>query len=178
SGTDEKVLSLFKVFGGGIVELLLAIGTEYQSRKRTALACCRSPVSLLTNLLHLVKDFLLDNGRMGVVENHSIFFGIFPLLFVPNGIGVGLEIDRCANVLFSFKNTDNGTFVPAVRVLRLGVRCFHALLVFVCGRCEYLVLFKLVCNLARSTPIHAERENLLDHLCSFLVNNPFLWIFG
>src|SRR5699024_6756730 len=39
SGTDEKVLSLFKVFGGGIVELLIAIGTEYQSRKRTALAC-------------------------------------------------------------------------------------------------------------------------------------------
>ena len=31
SGTGEKVLSLFKVFGGGIVELLLAIGTEYQS---------------------------------------------------------------------------------------------------------------------------------------------------
>ena len=28
-GTDEKDLSLFKVFGGGIVELLLAIGTEY-----------------------------------------------------------------------------------------------------------------------------------------------------
>lgn len=86
SGTDKKVLSLFKVFGGGIVELLLAISTEHQSQKRTALACCRSPVSLLTNLLHLVKDFLLDNGRMGVVENNSIFFGIFPLLFVPNGI--------------------------------------------------------------------------------------------
>ena len=38
SGTGEKVLSLFKVFGGGIVELLLAISTEHQSRKRTALA--------------------------------------------------------------------------------------------------------------------------------------------
>lgn len=94
-GTDEKVLPLFKVVGGGIVELLLAVGTEHQTRKRTVLACCRSPVSLLANLLHLIKDFLLNDGRMGVVENLLIFFGIFPLLLIPNGIGVGLEVDRC-----------------------------------------------------------------------------------
>src|SRR5699024_2972212 len=105
-----------------------------------------------------------------------IFFGILPLLLVPNRIGVGLEVDRCANVLFSFKNIDNGAFVPAIRVLRLSVRCFHTLLVFVCSRCENFIFFKLVCNLAWSTPVHTERENLLDHLCSFLVNNPFLWI--
>src|SRR5699024_6627018 len=142
SGTDEKALSLFKAFGGGIVERLIAIGAEYQFRKRTALACCRSPVSLLTNVLHLVTDFLVEHGMLGVVENHSIFFGMLPLLLVPNRIGVGLAIDRCANVLFSFKNIDNSASVPAVRIFRLGVRCFHTLLVFVCGRCEYLVLFK------------------------------------
>lgn len=129
SGTDEKVLPFFKVFGGGIVELLLAIGAEHQSRKRAALTSFRSSVPLLTNVLHLVKDFLRNNGRMGVVENNSIFFGISPLLFVSNGIGVGLEIDRCTDVLFSFKNIDNGAFVPAVRVLRLGVQYFHTLLV-------------------------------------------------
>ena len=116
---------------------------------------------------------------MGVVENRSIFFGGLPLLLIPNGVGVGLEVDRCTDILFSFKNIDHGAFAPAVRILRLGVWCFHTLLIFVCGRCEYLVLFKLVCNLARSSSVHAEHENLFDHLCSFFVDNPFfrvIWI--
>ena len=34
SGTDKEVLSLLKVVGGGIVELLLAIGTEPQTLQR------------------------------------------------------------------------------------------------------------------------------------------------
>lgn len=33
--------------------------------------------------------------------------------------------------------------------------------------------FKLFCDLARSTPIHAERKNLFDHLCCFFVDDPF-----
>ena len=135
-------------------------------------------MSLLANLLHLIKDFLLNDGRMGVVENLLIFFGIFPLLLIPNGIGVGLEVDRCADIFFSFKNIDYGAFVPAVRILRLGVRCFHALLIFICSRREYLVLFKLFCDLARSTPIHAKCENLFDHLCGFFVDDPFFGIVG
>ena len=52
-GADKEVLSLFKIVGGGIVELLLAIGTEHQTRKGTALARCRSPMSLLTNCQRL-----------------------------------------------------------------------------------------------------------------------------
>ena len=73
-GADKKVLPLFKVVGGGVVELLSAIGTEHQTRKRTALARCGSPVPLLSDFLHLVKDFLLDYCRMGVVENLLISF--------------------------------------------------------------------------------------------------------
>ena len=92
-GADEKVLPLFKVIGGGVVEFLSAIGAEHQTRKRTALARCRSSVPLLSDFLHLVEDFLFDNCRMGVVENLLIFFGILPLLLIPNGIGIGFEID-------------------------------------------------------------------------------------
>ena len=88
---------------------------------------------LLSDFLHLVKDFLFDNRRMGVVENLLFFFGILPLLFIPNGIGVGFEIDSSTDVFFAFKNIDDGAFVPAVRILRLGVRCLYALLGFVCG---------------------------------------------
>jgi hypothetical protein len=75
-GADKKILPLFKIVSGGIVKLLSAIGTEHQTRKRTALARSRSPMSLLSDFLYLVKDFLFDNRRMGVVENLLIFFGI------------------------------------------------------------------------------------------------------
>ena len=37
-GADEEILPLFKIVGDGIIELLSAIGTEHQTRKRTALA--------------------------------------------------------------------------------------------------------------------------------------------
>ena len=57
-GADEEVLPLFKIAGGGVVELLLAVGAEHKAGKHTALAGRRSPMTLLPNLLHLVKDLL------------------------------------------------------------------------------------------------------------------------
>ena len=55
---------------------------------------------------------------MRVIENLAILHWIFPLLFVINGVGVGLEIDRAAGVLHVFENVGNGAFVPAILVLR------------------------------------------------------------
>ena len=57
-GADKKVLVLFKVVGGGEVELLSAIGTEHQTRTRTALARAGYPMPLLSDFRHLVKDIL------------------------------------------------------------------------------------------------------------------------
>lgn len=107
-GTDKEVLPLLKVVGGGIVELLLAIITEHQTGEHIALTRCCSAVSLLSDFLHLIKDFQRNNRRMGVVENLAILHRIVPLLLVPNGIGVGFEIDRTACVLHIFENVSNG----------------------------------------------------------------------
>ena len=175
-GADKKVLPLFKIVSGGIVELLSAIGADHRTRKRTALARSRSPMSLLSDFLYLVKDFLFNNRRMGVVENLLIFFGILSLLLIPNGVGVGFEVDSSTDILFTFKNIDDGAFVPAVRILRLGVWCLYTLLSFVCGGREYLFTFKLFCDLARSSSVHAERENLFDYLCRFFVDDPLGYI--
>ena len=41
---------------------------------------------------------------MSVIENLAILHWIFPLLFVINGVGVGLEIDRAACVLHVFED--------------------------------------------------------------------------
>lgn len=131
---------------------------------------------LLSDFLYLVKDFLFDNRRMGAVENLLILFGILPLLLIPNGVGVGFEIDSSTDVFFAFKNIYDGAFMPAVRILRLGVWCLYALLGFICGGCEYLFPFKLFCDLARSTPVHAERENLFDYLRRFFVDDPLSFV--
>ena len=175
-GADEEVLPLFKIAGGGVVELLLAVAAEHQAGEHIALARCRSAVPLLPNLLHLIKDFQRDDRRVGVIENLAIFHWIFPLLLVPNGVGVGLEIDRAACVLHVFEDVSNGAFVPAILVLRGLMRCFSALPLFVGGGVQHLLLFQHGCDLARSFSLHTECKDPLDDLCSFLINHPFLGV--
>ena len=51
SGTDEEVLPLFKIAGGGVVELLLAVIAEHQTGEHIALARCRRPFRVQTNIL-------------------------------------------------------------------------------------------------------------------------------
>ena len=175
-GADEEVLPLFKIAGGGVVELLLAVAAEHQAGEHIALARCRSAVPLLPNLLHLIKDFQRDDRRVGVIENLAIFHWIFPLLLVPNGVGVGLEIDRAACVLHVFEDVSNGAFVPAILVLRGLMRCFSALPLFIGGGIQHLFLFQQGGDLARPFSLHAERKDPLDDLCGFLVNHPFLGV--
>ena len=175
-GADEEVLPLFKIAGGGVVELLLAVVAEHQTGEHIALARCRSAVPLLPNLLHLIKDFQRDDRRVGVIENLAIFHWIFPLLLVPNGVGVGLEIDRAACVLHVFEDVSNGAFVPAILVLRGLMRCFSALPLFIGGGIQHLFLFQQGGDLARPFSLHAERKDPLHNLRRFLVNHPFLGV--
>ena len=175
-GADEEVLPLFKIAGGGVVELLLTVVAEYQAGEHIALPRRCSAVPLLPNLLYLIKDFQRDDCRVGVIENLAILHRIFPLLLIPDGVGVGLEIDRAACVLHVFEDVSNGAFVPAILVLRGLMRCFSALPLFVGGGIQHLFLFQQGGDLAWSFSLHAERKDPLDDLCSFLVNHPFLRI--
>ena len=93
------VLPFLKVVGGAVAHFCPAVSTVNHAGEQTALACFRSAVTLLPDLLHLVKDFLLDDRRMGIVENRLFVEGRFPLLLVPDGIGVGLEVDRTLSLI-------------------------------------------------------------------------------
>ena len=50
-------------------------------------------MSLPANLLHPVKDFLLDDRRVGIIEHRLFFKGRVPLRLVPDGVGVLLWLD-------------------------------------------------------------------------------------
>ena len=113
---------------------------------------------------------------MGVIENLAILHWVLPLLLIPDGVGVGLEIDRAACVLHVFEDVSNGAFVPAILVLRGLMRCFSALPLFIGGGIQHLFLFQQGGDLARPFSLHAERKDPLDDLCSFLVNHPLLGI--
>ena len=117
-GAYKVILPLLKVIGSAVPHFRSAVGTVNHAGEQAAFACFCSTVTLLTDLLHLVKDFLLDDRRMGVVENRLFVKGRFPLLLVPNGIGVGLEVDRTACVLPPFQNMNNRVGVPMVGVGR------------------------------------------------------------
>ena len=100
------------------------------------------------------------------------------MLLVPNGIGVGLEVDRCTDGLHPFKNRHNAAFVPTAFVFRCSIGSVLSLTLFVSGRFEDLLTFKLCSDLARPSSLHTEVKDFLDHLCRFLVNDPLLWIVG
>ena len=102
------VLPLLKVVGGAVAHFCPAISTVNHAGEQAAFSCFCPSVALLADFLHLVKDFLLNDSRMGVVEYRLLLNGRFPLLLVPDGVGVGLEINRTARVFPSFQNMNNG----------------------------------------------------------------------
>ena len=55
-------------------------------------------MALLPDLLHLVKDVNVDDGRVRVVEDRLALYRVLAGRLVPDGIGVSLEIDRAAGV--------------------------------------------------------------------------------
>ena len=69
---DEEVLTLFKIAGGGVVELLFALVAEYQAGEHIVLFRHCSAVPLLPDLLYFIKDFQRDDRRVGVIENLAI----------------------------------------------------------------------------------------------------------
>ena len=98
-GADEEVLPLFKLAAGAVVHLLPAVRTVDQAGEDAAFARFGTPVAVLTDLLHLVEHFLLNDGRVGAVEHRLLFKRRLPLLLVPDGVAVRLEIDGTACVL-------------------------------------------------------------------------------
>ena len=84
-----------------------------------------------------------------------------------------MKLTVAAYVLFVFENVEQRCFrasgkdspASCVRCLSRPACCLYAVGV------EYLVLFKLVCDLARSTcPFMQSVKIRFDHLCSFFVN--------
>ena len=106
------ILPLLKVVGGAVPHFRSAVSTVDHPGKQAALACFRPAVTLLPDLLHLVKDLLLNDRRVGVVENRLFFNRRFPLLLVPDGVGVGLEIDGASRVFPPFQNVNDRVGVP------------------------------------------------------------------
>lgn len=137
-GAYKVILPLLKVIVGAVPHFRSAVGTVNHAGKQTALARFRSAVTLLPDLLHLVKDFLLDDRWVGVVKNRLFVNGRFPLFLVPDRVGVGLEVDRTACVLPPFQNVDNGIGVPMVGVGGFGAWGFDALPAFVGSGVKHL----------------------------------------
>ena len=63
-GADEEVLPLFKIAGGGVVELLLAVIAEHQAGKHIALSRRCSAVPLLPVKAAKKYCLLFCNTRM------------------------------------------------------------------------------------------------------------------
>ena len=166
------ILPLFKVVGGAVAHFCFTISAIDHAGKQTALARLCPAVTLLSNFLHLVKDLLLNDRWVGVVENRPFFNGRFPLLLVPDGIGVGLEIDGASRVFPPFQDVNDRVGVPMVRISGFWAGCLDALTLLVGGGVKYLFLLQELCNLHRASPFHAQLENAFDYQCCRFIHNP------
>ena len=166
------VLPLLKVVGGAVAHFCPAVSTVNHAGEQAALSGFCPSVALLADLLHLVKDFLLNDSRMGVVEYRLLLNGCFPLLLVPDGVGVGLEINRTAGVFPSFQNMNNGIGVPVVRISGFRTWGVNALSPLIGGRVEHLFRLQEFGDLHRPPAFHTQLKDTLDHRSSCLVHNP------
>lgn len=122
--TLKEILPLFKILGGAVVHLLTAVSAVHQTGEQAGLSCLGSAVTLLPDLLNLVKHINVNNGFMGSVEDRLLLYGIPPFGFIPDRVGVGFEIDYTSGVFSAFQNFDNSSSVPPGRILRNGIGCF------------------------------------------------------
>mgnify|MGYP006070656235 CR=1 FL=1 len=109
---------------------------------------------------------------MGVVEYRLLLNGCFPLFLIPDGIGVGLEIDGAACVLPPFQNVNDRVGVPMVRISGFRAGCLDALTLLVGGGVKYLFLLQELCNLHWASPFHAQLENAFDYQRRRFIHDP------
>ena len=129
-------------------------------------------LNLMLMMPLLLKNMQRDDRRVGVIENLAILYWIFPLLLIPDGIGVGLEIDRTACVFPPLQYVDNGVGIPMVRISGFRAGRLNALPLLVGGGIQHLFLLQQLCNLHRPTALHAQLENALDYQCCHFIHNP------
>lgn len=175
-GAYKMILPLFKVVGGAVAHFCSTISAVDHTGKQTAFARLCPAVTLLANFLHLVKDLLLNDRRVGIVENCLLFNGRFPLFLIPNRIGIGLEIDGASCVFPPFQNVNDRVGVPMVRISGFRAGCLDALALLVGGWVKYLFLLQELCNLHRASPFHAQLENALDYQCRRFIHDPLSFV--
>ena len=125
-----------------VIQLLTAVGTVHQPGKDAASACTGLAMPLLAHLLYLLKHGFLDDGLMCIGEDGLLLKGIVPLLLVPDGVGIGLEVHRTARVLPPFQNVNNGVGVPMLGNIGFGAWSFDARPTLVSGGVKHLFLLQ------------------------------------
>ena len=166
------VLPLLKIAGGAVVHLCFAVMAVDKPGKQITLARLCPPMPLLAYRLHLAEHFRVDNRLMRPIENGLLFDGVIPLLLVPDGIGVGLEVHRTACVLLPFKDMDNGVGIPVIGVGALLAGGVASLSHLVGGGVEYLFILEQLGNLQGASALHTKGEYPLDDCRRFFVYKP------
>ena len=103
-GAVEEFLVGLKGLARTEVELFIAVLTEYQAGENAAPSTALPAMPLLPDFLHSLEHIHLDDRFMVARKYRPVFLGIIPGFLIPDGIGVGLEIDRAPRVFRHLQN--------------------------------------------------------------------------
>ena len=97
---------------------LNTVCTVHKPGENAASPCPGHAVPLLPDFLHPLEYIIFNDALMGIWEDGLFLNRVVPLLFVPDGVGVGFEIHRTACVFHPFQNVYYGAVLPRIRIFR------------------------------------------------------------
>ena len=136
----------------------------------------RPAVPLFPNLLHLLKGVDVDDGRLGIVEDCPVLHRILVRRLVPDGICVGLEVDRAAGVLTPGQNIRDASCLSTIGVDRLRARGVTSFAHLVSGNCQHFFLPEQIGDLQGAATLHTQVKDVLDHFCSLFIHDPLFGV--
>ena len=100
-------LIMFPASCTDLVHFTATVGTIHHARERGHFAHRSKPSSAISNTLHDVESFLINDGFMRALEYPPLIPVILDLFFQFVGFAMSFEIDRVAKVLLPFQNMND-----------------------------------------------------------------------
>ena len=138
---------MWPVFAPDLIQFRSAIGTEQHSGEHRHGTEAVHPSASVPYAFYGIEDALLDNGLVGVLEHSPFRRIVVELLLDFEGLFMGLEVHRVAQILLLIEDIRCGPRRPRIDVIRHLSGRFHTDGLQVRRRNGYLPLVQLLCDL-------------------------------
>ena len=122
SSAHEVFFFVWPAIAPYLIQFRSAIGAEQHFGKHRHSTEAVYPSAPVSNAFYGIKDALLDNGLVGVLEHSPLRRIVVDFLLDFKGLFVSLEVYRVAKILLFIEDIRYGTRGPSIDVIRSSLR--------------------------------------------------------